>query len=71
MRVKIISRKAKPFTAKNGDEMDYYWYDAVRAGDGVTIQFGSSRDYDLGHDDDLNIIKVENRLGRIMYKEAI
>lgn len=71
MKIKILARKDKPFKNAQGEMMDYYWYDAVRGEDNVVFQFGSSRQYDPGYEGTLDIVKVENRLGRIMYKEQV
>lgn len=70
MKVRILSRKAKPFKGTDGDEVMYFWYDAVREEDGVHFQFGSVRDHEPAESCDLEIQKSESKSGRVFYKEV-
>lgn len=70
MKLKILSVKNKPFKTDEGDDMDYFWYRAIRESDGVTIQFGSKTgEHAVGQTLDLNIEKTERTGGKFGYKE--
>jgi len=70
MKVTILSVKKKVFKTDDGDNMDYFWYRAVREKDGVTFQFGSREgEHEIGSTLELNIIKYEKDSGKIGYKE--
>lgn len=70
MKVRIKSKKAKPFKNNDGDQMDYFWYKAIRIEDDMLIEFGST---DGGHETDaeldLEIVKTERADGKTGYKE--
>jgi len=55
---------------RDGNNLDYFWYRAVRASDGVSFRFGS-RDgsHEPEKDYELNIVKEETERGTFMYKE--
>lgn len=60
MKLVIREKKAKPFHGTEGNEIDYYWYSAVRGEDGTTIKFGSMNpDYEIGEEYDLELEKTE------------
>ncbi len=61
MLVKIKSKKDGSFTSNTtGDEVEYYWYKALRVSDDVTIDFGSvDGEYEVGEEHELNIEKTE------------
>jgi len=60
MLLKIIEKKEKPFTGDSGEEISYFWYKAVREGDGITIKFGSMRDdHVLGDIEEVELEKSE------------
>mgnify|MGYP001565594847 CR=1 FL=1 len=70
MKYEIKKKTVKPFRNNDGDMMDYCWYNAVREGDGVIIQFGSSNlDYSEGESYEIEIGKFEGKGGKVLYKE--
>lgn len=70
MEVKIIKKVSKPFKGNDGEEIMYFWYTALRQGDGVTIQFGSPNEYEEAETISVNLEKREGRDGKIRYMEA-
>jgi len=70
MKVRIIKRKDGSFQGSDGENVGYYWYDAVRLEDNMLIQFGSREG---GHEEktekDLNVVKYERADGKTGYKE--
>lgn len=63
MDLKITKVTNKPFTGSDGEEINYYWYKAVRRGDGVTIEFGSKNEYEEGEQVELLLEKIETKRG--------
>jgi len=61
MKVKILKSKSKPFPGDQGNDIPYFWYDAVRLDTETKFQFGS-RDggHDIGSEYDLEIYKSED-----------
>jgi len=72
MKLKIISMKAKPFKGTDGEQVEYYWYKALRSEDDVTIEFGTTRgEHEIGADVELNIERMERAGGKFGYREAL
>lgn len=70
MKVKILKRKDGGFQGNDGENVIYYWYDAVRISDDMLIQFGSREGgHEEGSEKDLNIVKYERKDGKTGYKE--
>jgi len=69
MKVKIRTRKAKPFQTEDG-EVEYFWYDAVCSDDNLLFQFGS-RDggHTVGDELNLELVKYERKDGKFGWKE--
>lgn len=70
MKLKIERVKPAPFRGSDGTDVDYYWYKATRESDGVTIEFGSWKKYDVGSVVEVLIEKYERRDGKVGYKEV-
>jgi len=52
MKLKIAKKVLKPFTGKDGEEREYFWYIGKRA-DGMAVRFGSSDgSHEIGDDED-------------------
>lgn len=61
----------KKFISKEtGDEVMYFWYNALR-GDGVVLQFGSTREYTEGERIQAEIIRTINSKGKPFFKELV
>jgi len=71
MRYEILKQDIKPFTTDEGEQMDYYWYKAIREHDEVTIRFGSTNgDYSVGDSYEIDLEKYERKDGNTGYKEV-
>lgn len=75
MIYKILEKKQKNFTSDNGDEIEYFWYKALR-GDGVSLKFGSlNGDHEVEKEVDINLEKTEyiDKKGNLnfRYKEIL
>jgi len=72
MKVKILDKQDGKFTGRNGEDVSYYWYKAVRLDNDVNIRFGSrNNEWELGQTADILIEKHERPNGEFMYKEVI
>lgn len=75
MKTTLEIKKAskKPFTTSEGEQMDYFWYRGLRKNDGVTIDFGSTQEYGVGDEVEIELEKGEridkNGKTKITYKE--
>lgn len=67
--LKILKATAKPFTGSDGTEVNYNWYRAERINDGVTIEFGSRKSYDVDEEVEIELEKTELTNGKFRYKE--
>lgn len=68
MKLLIKNRKEKPFTGKDGAEIQYFWYDAVKP-DGTVISFGSKNGkYEVDEFEDVPLERYEGSDGRIRYR---
>lgn len=60
MILEIKAKKEKSFIGDEGDEIQYFWYTALRREDGVTIKFGSMRgDHKVGQVEEIELEKSE------------
>jgi len=60
MKVKILKAKEKSFAGDEGEEIKYFWYDAVRLNDQTKFQFGSRKGgHEIGKEYELEIYKSE------------
>jgi hypothetical protein len=77
MKIKLLKKTCRPFLTDDGENLDYFWYKAIRSDDGVTFQFGSMDGaHELTDGElDLDIEKTEivDRKGKpaFQYKEVI
>lgn len=72
MLVKIKDVKPSKFTGRTGEEVEYYWYRALRVSDNANFRFGSREGgHEVGEEVDLNIEKYELPSGQMMYKEIV
>lgn len=74
MKLKIASVKEKPFTDRDGNEQEYFWYQAEKLSDETVIQFGSKNGgHEIGSTVDLFIEAKpdvdQQGKSRIIYKE--
>lgn len=69
-KYKILTRKNGSFQGSSGEQVEYWWYKAVRLADDMTVEFGS-RDggHEEGQEVTLTLEKFERPGGRIGYKE--
>jgi len=71
MLLKIKDVKRSDFKGRTGEEIEYYWYRALRVEDKTNIRFGSKNgDHETGEELDLNVEKYELPSGQTMYKEV-
>lgn len=68
---KIIIKKVRDgsFTSGNGEEINYFWYKALRRSDDVTLEFGSSNEYKINDEIEIELEKIEISGGKYRYKE--
>jgi len=72
MKIKILKRRQKNFTGGEGEEIQYFWYKALRLSDGVTFEFGSAdAAHELDEEYDLEIEKREKSNGKLGYVEIV
>jgi len=71
MLLKIKDGKRSDFKGRTGEQIEYYWYRALRVEDKTNIRFGSKNgDHEAGEELDLNVEKYELPSGQTMYKEV-
>jgi len=72
MKVKILDKQEGNFTGRAGEEVEYYWYKAIRLDNDVNIRFGSRNgEWEKGQTADILIEKHERPNGEFMYKEVL
>jgi len=72
MKLRIISKKSKPFQSDDGEAITYHWYKAVRTSDDMLIEFGSmDGSHEVGGELELDVVKVERADGKAGYKELV
>jgi len=72
LEVKILKKKDGTFQGRDGSQVKYYWYKALRSDTQVTINFGSRNgDYEEGDVLDILLEKYEKPNGEFAYKEVI
>lgn len=69
-KLKIKKVKPSPFTGSEGDQIEYFWYKALRLSDGITLDFGSAKEYEVDQEVELDLEKTELSGGKFRYKEA-
>jgi len=61
MKVKILKKKQKNFPGDEGNEIEYFWYDAVNLDTQTKFQFGSRNgEHEIGSEKELEIYKAED-----------
>lgn len=72
MKVKILDKQDGSFKGRTDENVEYYWYKAIRLDNDVNIRFGSRNgEWEVGQSADILIEKHEKPNGEFMYKEVI
>jgi len=72
MKVKILDKQEGDFIGRGGENVEYYWYKAIRLDNDVNIRFGSrNNEWEKGQVADISIEKHEKPNGEFMYKEML
>lgn len=70
MKLKIKKRKDGSFQGSDGENVTYFWYDAVDLENNMLIQFGSREGgHEEGAELELEVVRYERADGRTGYKE--
>lgn len=69
-KLKIVKAREGGFTSSDGKRINYFWYKALREEDGVTIEFGSKKEYEEGEEIEIYLEKNEMPGGKFRYKES-
>lgn len=71
-KVKIVSKRTAPFKGRDGEEVQYTWYKALRLSDQTTIEFGSREgEHEVDETYDLELEKRELPRGGYGYRELV
>lgn len=68
--VKIEKKRAKILGEGTPNEMEYFWYSALRLKDDVHLTFGSKNEYEVGETVEVDIQKFESASGGVILKEV-
>lgn len=71
VKVKITKATAKPFNSSEGGMINWFWYRGERLADGVTIEFGSRKEYKVSETISAELEKTELANGKFRYKELV